>query len=215
MDERFPAFRALTETDLQNDTVRADGAALKKLNQAGLMWKSSKDMDTEWERIKFISENAAGDVLEIGCATGLVTKYLSANHKVRSIHCVDTAPICIKYLKSLGLCKVNANIFDLTTEKLNGGEMFGCVVMAELIEHLSAADEMSIIKNIYKNINDGETVFIITTPVGYMPDPSHVRGFSKEMCAKHIFLHYGDIINKRIIADTYQCYAVRFKKRAG
>ena len=213
MNERLPAFIALTQTDFQSYAVRSDKATLKKLNQAGLMWNNPSDIDTEWERIMFISENASGDVLEIGCATGLVTKYLNANPGVNKICSVDIVPECIEYLKSLDLGKVDARICDPTKDGLKSADRYDCVVLSEIIEHLSMQDEKALIKNIGNNIQDGKTIFIITTPLGYMPDPLHMRGFSKEVCTRHILLNYGDIIKEKTISDVYQCYAVRFKKK--
>lgn len=43
------------------------------------------------------------------------------------------------------------------------------------------------------NVVISGTKFIVSTPIGFMPDPNHLRGFSECDLIKHIKKHYGII----------------------
>jgi len=214
MRARLPIFRALTDVDLASDTVRNSPATLEIINRAGLGWKSAAEINKQWERINFLVENTRGRVLEIGCATGLVTKYLSRNPQVDSVLALDISPECIEYLVSMKLPKVTGAVLDLTSSDLNEPQLlFDTVVLGELLEHLDAGGERRMLGHIWPHLIEGQSCFVITTPLGYMPAPDHKRGFGRRVCRLHLSLLYGMIVKEHFIGATYQCYVVKARRR--
>ena len=79
--------------------------------------------------------------------------------------------------------------------------IFDTIVLSEVIEHVALDDELNFLKKIKKNIvrnqyaNDHTcgTKFVVSTPIGFMADPAHCRGFSKRAFIKHVNKYYGKI----------------------
>ena len=189
MYEWLPAYKALATLELDNPEIRKDKKTITYLNRLGLNISS---LEEYWERVEFIANNAYGNVLEIGCSTGNITKYISKNENVKSVLAIDILPEFIDFLKRLNLNKVNACVLNLITEKLPIDYKIDCVIITELIEHITTNDEIQILENIHANLTN-KTRFIITTPIGYMVDPDHIRGFSRIACKIHILFLYGNI----------------------
>lgn len=39
----------------------------------------------------------------------------------------------------------------------------------------------------------GKSSFVVSTPIGFMPDPAHLRGFKKGDFIKHLEKYYGKV----------------------
>ena len=163
------------------------------------------------KRVEFIANNAHGNVLEIGCSTGNITRYISLKKNVNSVQAIDKLPDFIDFLKGLSLNKVQAYRLNLITENLIIDYKIDCVILAELIEHITTIDEIRILENIQENLID-KAKFIITTPIGWMADPDHIRGFSQTACKIHILLFYGKIL-KTSNNEIQQFYVVKYRNR--
>lgn len=206
MDDWFPVYKALATLELDKPEIRK--SAIPYLNELGLQCDS---LEKYWKRVRFIANNVHGNVLEIGCATGNITRYISKNENVTSVLSVDILPVYVNFLGQLKLNKVNACVLNLIEKTLSVGYKFDCVILSELIEHITTSAEISILENMLPNLND-KAEFIITTPIGFMNDPTHIRGFSKIACILHILLFYGDIL-KTQNNSIQQFYVVRNRNR--
>ena len=206
----FPFYKALATLELDNPEIRKDKKTIAYLNQLGYEGTSTS-LERYWERVKFTANNSHGNVLEIGCSTGNITKHISRNENVDSVLAVDISPNYIDFQKQLHLNKVNARVLNLTTETLIIDYKIDCVVMAEIIEHITTIDEISILEHIQNNLSN-KAKFIISTPIGFMPSPTHIRGFSPIACVIHILLFYGNIL-KKSDNGTQQFYVVQYRNR--
>lgn len=209
MPDWLQVYKELATLELDNPEIRKDKKIITYLNRLG--WNVSS-LESYWERVEFVANNAYGNVLEIGCTTGNVTRYISKNENVKSVLAIDILPEFIDFLKGLNLNKVNACVLNLIPEKLPIDYKIDCVIITELIEHITTNDEIKILENIQNNLTN-KTRFIITTPIGYMVDPAHIRGFSRIACKIHILFLYGNILK---ISDNgiQQFYVAQYHNRS-
>lgn len=185
---RLPIYRILTEVDLSRPDIRNSSNVASQLKAAGMV---NTNLENYWKRISFIVENCLGRVLEIGCGCGNITRYISQNPRVIHVTAIDSQPEYIKQLRSYSLKKVDAVCEDILKYNIKG--KFDCVVLAEIIEHLTVEQELVLVGRLHSYLNPGSS-FIITTPVGFMPDPDHVRGLSRTEFLKHLEQYYGEVI---------------------
>ncbi|MHA1131890.1 MAG: class I SAM-dependent methyltransferase [Candidatus Helarchaeota archaeon] len=146
-----------------------------------------------FKRLNFAITYAKGKVLEIGCGIGNLTRWFSQSDKVESIIAIDAFSEAIKRLEQYKLMKVTPfrmNLQDLTFSKM---QKFDTIVICEVLEHIYLDEELEMLRRLKKYINSN-TVFIISTPIGWMVDPFHVRGFSKKKFRVHLKKYYGPIL---------------------
>lgn len=187
--DRFPLFKLLAETDISDDEFRRSAEFAARLRAAGI-W--DPNLNNYWERVRFIADSAWGSVLEIGAGCGNVTRYIAANAAVSRVVAVDMLPEYLATLDSLQLPKVETHL-SLAGEGIAIGN-YDTVVLAELIEHLQLEEELAMLASIKPSLKIGAN-FIVTTPIGFMPDPDHVRGFSLREFTDHLQTHYGAILH--------------------
>ncbi|MDH3251713.1 MAG: glycosyltransferase, partial [Ignavibacteria bacterium] len=204
---RLPVYRILAEADLGDPAVPMSADLAARLKGAGL---AHTDLTDYWKRLSFIRDHVSGRVLEIGAACGNMTRYIAANPAVTYVCAVDQQPEYIAQLRQYGFPKVEAICADLRTYPFN--DQFDCVVMGELIEHLSLAEEQALVSRLRAIMRPGAS-FIITTPIGFMPDPDHVRGFSREEFNLHVPQLYGPIIARG--ENGVQQFAVARSRHTG
>ncbi|HUT30671.1 MAG TPA: glycosyltransferase [Sedimentisphaerales bacterium] len=185
---KLPVYRILTEADLNDESVRKSSGLASRLREAGM---SNTNLENYWRRVSFIAENCKGRVLELGCGCGNITRYISRNPCVTHICAVDAQSAYIDQLRAYSFDKVEAVCADVLTHKFSG--KFDCAVIAEFIEHVTLAQERQFIRKLGVVIEPG-TILIITTPIGFMPDPDHVRGFSTSEFHEHIEQYYGKMV---------------------
>jgi len=149
-----------------------------------------------WERLLHTISFATGNVLEIGCGRGNITKYLIENEKVQTIYACDMYGEPLELMRKSNFydenrIKIVQN--DIAELSFDNNLTFDTVMLSEIIEHISLSKETSFLNNIRKNLNPSNSCFVISTPIGFMPDPTHLRGFSKNEFIKHIERYYGII----------------------
>jgi len=74
--------------------------------------------------------------------------------------------------------------------KFDDKRKFDTVLICEVIEHIYPDEERKMLNSLRPYI-DSKTAFIVSTPIGWMPDPYHVRGFSKRNFKRHLKKYYG------------------------
>lgn len=157
-------------------------------------WEETKSNAPQYfQRLKFSIEKCNGRVLEIGCGIGTMTRWISKSNKVKEIIAIDAFSEAIEELKKYNLPKVNALQMPLENIKIDDTKKFNTVVICEIIEHIYPDEEKKMI-NALRPYIDSKTVFIVSTPVGWLSDPYHIRGFSEKEFKKHIKRYYGNPI---------------------
>ncbi|MCK4785708.1 MAG: glycosyltransferase, partial [Desulfobacteraceae bacterium] len=187
---RLPIYRILAETDLSEESVRKTPGLAARLRTAGM---KNTNLENYWKRVSFIARNCHGSVLELGCGCGNVTRYISQNNMVTNICAIDMQPEYVDQLRAYNFEKVEAICADVLTYQFS--QKFDCVVIAELIEHLALNQECKLISNLCAILDQGATL-IITTPIGFMPDADHVRGFTTLEFRDHLEQYYGKILKR-------------------
>jgi glycosyltransferase involved in cell wall biosynthesis/2-polyprenyl-3-methyl-5-hydroxy-6-metoxy-1,4-benzoquinol methylase len=185
---RLPIFRLLVEENISDPVVRKSPEFMAKLQTAGM---ENPDLTNYWKRVTFIAQHSRGRVLELGSGCGNITRYIAANPSVTQIVAVDEILEYIEVLRSLSLRNVSALCGDMLTVEIAG--KFDCVVLAEVIEHLTPEEETTLLNRLRYLLKQGAT-FVVTTPIGFMPNPDHIRGFSPEEFKEHLIQDYGELI---------------------
>jgi hypothetical protein len=70
---------------------------------------------------------------------------------------------------------------------------FDTVVLGEFIEHIRFDDEIDLLRAVRPHLAP-EANWVITTPIGFMEDPDHKRGFGRPLFRMRSRLLYGPII---------------------
>lgn len=157
-----------------------------------------------YDRLTATVPHAHGNVLEVGCGNGNITRWLAKKDNVKGILAMDISQFALDELKSYHyensekIKCVCSPIADFTPDP---GEKFDTVMLSEVIEHISLEVELEFLEKIranlnkniiIKNINYGSS-YVVSTPIGFMADPTHCRGFSREEFALHMEKYYGPI----------------------
>lgn len=154
-------------------------------------WEETKSNAPEYfERLNFTVSKCRGKVLEIGCGIGTMARWLSKSEKVKEIIAIDAFSEAIEELKRNNLPKVIPLKMKLEDISFDDTRKFDTVLICEVIEHLYPDEERKMLDALRLYI-DSKTAFIISTPIGWLSDPYHVRGFSKRKFKQHLKKYYG------------------------
>jgi 2-polyprenyl-3-methyl-5-hydroxy-6-metoxy-1,4-benzoquinol methylase len=192
----FPVYYELTTLALDSQTVRHSPQVIERFQSAG--WHTTPQvLDAYWHRVDWISRHCRGRVLEISCGMGNVTRWIASRTKVERVLAVDVQESYIAVLKKFAWPKVTALCRDVTTggEALVPHAPFDTVVLAELIEHLTPDKEIALIDAVRPYLSSG-ALWVISTPIGFMKDPDHVRGFGRRLFRWHVRLLYGRVLSE-------------------
>ena len=141
----------------------------------------------------FISPRVHGQVLDVGCGSGYLTKRIAANPKVQSVVGVDkiqdfqTSDPKITYVTD-----------DLTRPKDFPGT-FDVVVSSEFIEHVREVDCRKILAKITKALKPGG-VFIGSTPHNptafktFSGSRFHIREYNEKDLTRLLKDFFGDVV---------------------
>lgn len=150
----------------------------------------------EWpeffHRLEFAVSRSRGTVLEIGCGIGNMTRWLAESPEVERVLAVDGFPSAIEMLREYDLPKTEPLLQKVEAIRLEPGLRVDTVLCCELIEHLYADEEKAMLRAIRPHVS-GETRYVVSTPIGFLPDPHHVRGFDKKPFRRHLERHYGPV----------------------
>ena len=128
----------------------------------------------EHPRAVWVLENVGGgDLLEIGCGNGGMTRLLAP--KVANLTAFDVSEPSLRQLEELGLSNVTTASGLL--ESFDPGRHFDCIVMSEVIEHLR--DPLFAVRRAFDWVAPGGT-FFLTTPNGHWESDEHLHEFSLE-----------------------------------
>lgn len=141
--------------------------------------------------LKFCVEHCRGEVLEIGCGIGTMTKWIAQQELVTTVIAIDNSPEAIEKLKEYQFEGVYPVLMDLQSMNFEEGRKFDTVVLCDVLEHIYPDEEKRMLTSLKPYI-DTNTTYIISTPIYWMDDPYHVRGFSKSEFKKHLRRYYGE-----------------------
>ena len=154
-------------------------------------WEETKsNAKPYFQRLNFVVERVEGNVLEIGCGIGNMTKWISKSEKVKNVIAIDAFRDAIEALKKYNMPKVVPIQMRLENIHFKNIKKFDTVVICEVIEHIYPDEENKML-NTLRFYVDSKTIFIISTPIGWMDDFFHIRGFSKKRFKRHLRKYYG------------------------
>jgi 2-polyprenyl-3-methyl-5-hydroxy-6-metoxy-1,4-benzoquinol methylase len=175
-------------------------------------WEETKSNSPQYfERMQYAVLKCRGRVLEIGCGIGTMTKFISMSKKVTEIVAIDAFPEAIEELKTYNLPKFTALQIPLEEIKFDNTRKFDTVILCEIIEHIFPDQEMKMLHALKPYIN-AKTIYIVSTPIGWLEDPHHVRGFSKRNLKRHLKRFYGEPIDIDYSAEYSQSAFGYFNK---
>lgn len=159
----------------------------------GWSWDETRAQAPDYfARLEASVRQAHGRVLELGCGIGTMTRWIAQRPEVASVLAIDGFEPPIERLRVLGLPKVTPQVMSLEHLDLGREPRFDCVFLCELIEHLYPDEELPLLDKLRPALAPGAT-FVVSTPIGWMEDPRHVRGFSVRQFEAHLARHYGKV----------------------
>ncbi len=164
-----------------------------------------------FNRLSFSVSHCHGRVLEIGCGIGTMTRWISENEKVNSINAIDFSREAIEELKTYKIPKVEALVMGAENISFSQGTLFDTVVLCEVLEHIYPDEEMKMLTSLRPYLHS-KTSFIISTPIGWLSDAYHSRGFSQKEIIKHVKKYYGEIVEVDSSAGYSQSVLGHFRK---
>ena len=155
-------------------------------------WEETKSNAYPYfKRLKFVVERIKGEILEIGCGIGNLTRWICKSEKVKRVIAIDAFREPLEILKSYNMPKVIPMQMRLEDIKFKNIRKFDTVIICEVIEHIYPEEEKKMLNALQLYV-DSETIFIVSTPIGWMADPFHTRGFTKKQFKKHVKKYYGE-----------------------
>jgi 2-polyprenyl-3-methyl-5-hydroxy-6-metoxy-1,4-benzoquinol methylase len=142
-------------------------------------------------RLSFSISKVRGKVLEVGCGIGTMTRWLAASKEVEHIWAIDAFEEAIEKLKSYNLPKVTPIKMSVEGLEFEPGIIFDTVIICEVIEHLYPDEERQMLNALFNSVNS-KTRYVLSVPIGWLPDQYHVRGFSRNDFKKHLRKFYGE-----------------------
>ena len=144
-------------------------------------WKNYRRERNQNEKKRFAvtASLCRGDVLEIGCANGDLSSYISMyGHRIFGI---DIDPVAVELARykvwHFGLSDCYFNIDDANNLSLPDSA-FDTVVLAEILEHVT---EPQNVINEARRVCKNDGIIIISVPRGYrIPSPDHIHIFNKD-----------------------------------
>jgi 2-polyprenyl-3-methyl-5-hydroxy-6-metoxy-1,4-benzoquinol methylase len=176
--------------------IRHSPQTLQRFHDAG--WHVNDEVvERYWRRVTWMAAQCRGRVLEVGAGMGNVTRWIVANPAVSQVVAVEMDARYAQALKGFAFPKVTVICADARKDcRLFAHHgPFDTVFFAELIEHLSFFEEVALLRAC-RRAALANARWVISTPIGFMADPDHQRGFSAPWFKARSRLLYGPITAK-------------------
>jgi 2-polyprenyl-3-methyl-5-hydroxy-6-metoxy-1,4-benzoquinol methylase len=193
-DQWYELYYLLSTLELDRSDVRQSPQILERLRAAG--WQITPEgVDLYWHRVQWTASHCRGRVLEIGAGMGNVTRWIAANPSVNRVVATDLQDRYVRTLEEFAFDGVTALATNVCEDSgpLSEFGPFDTVVLGEFIEHIGFDDEMAL-RNALRPHLAPDAVWVITTPIGFMEDPDHQRGFGRRLFRVRSRLLYGPMI---------------------
>ncbi len=193
-DYWYELYFLLSTLPLDRPEIRSSPEILERFRRA--RWQADHaTVERYWHRVSWTAAQCHGRILEIGAGMGNVTRWIAANPRVTHVVAVDLQERYVQALQGFALAKVVpmcANIQSDETLIAPHGP-FDTVVLSELIEHLRFPEEIEL-RDATRRYLKPTVRWVITTPIGFMRDPDHKRGFATRWLRIRSTLLYGSIV---------------------
>jgi len=147
----------------------------------------TNDFEVHDDPVRFekIASLCRGRVLDIGCGTGTLSKYVNNSYVG-----IDVSSVAIE--KAQKERRANATFFvhDIVKEPLKVGSNFDTIIIAEVLEHIEPGNLN--ISSIFDYFSNGGRLIVSVPNCNRVPDPTHVREFTIPKLRK-MFSKYGDV----------------------
>ncbi len=161
-----------------------------------LSWEQTAAEYPEYfARLRASVGRTRGVVLELGCGSGNMTRWIAARDEVSRVVAVDAFAQAVSRLQSHNLPKVEVRRADMAKLQLDPAERFDTLVMCELLEHLYPDEERALRAAALPCMAD-DAGYVISVPNGWLEDPHHVRSFSASALERHAARHYGPVLGR-------------------
>jgi len=105
------------------------------------------------------------NILEIGCGTGNITKYLPGSRKIT---CVDKSELFVKHMR-IDYPEIDFHVLDISDEKAFDGKiLFDTIICVNVLEHIK--DDMKALSNMHRLLSSGGRLLL------YVPSQQWVYG---------------------------------------
>lgn len=176
------------------DRNQWDGSKSSKTYEDMMAWsweKTQQNASNYFKRLSFSISKVRGKVLEIGCGIGTMTKWIAASREVDHIWAIDVFEEAIEQLKGYNLPKVTPIKMPAESLEFESNIIFDTVIICEVLEHLYPDEEEKMLNTLCDYVNP-KTRYIVSVPIGWLPDRYHVRRFSKKGFKRHLRQFYGE-----------------------
>lgn len=190
VDETFAAAKALCPRSAADlDRLRASwrGSETALAGDAAAIRARHPDF---FARLEASVAPCRGVVFELGPSVGLVTRWIAAEAAVERVFAADVDAAALAALRAAELPKTE--VLDARTFDARRLPRVDTLVLCEIVEHLTTRDELDMLARLAPALSP-ETRYVISTPVGFLEDPTHVRGFTKTQFIEHVEGLYGPL----------------------
>jgi 2-polyprenyl-3-methyl-5-hydroxy-6-metoxy-1,4-benzoquinol methylase len=185
---RYSLFKTKIDRDQWSPQSAASIEAYRK--QMTDSWEQIRENSPDYfARLSASVARTHGRVLEVGCGTGNMTRWIAARPQVSSVTAIDGSNAAIEMLQSYQLPKVDALAMPIDAISLHDAK-FDCLALCETLEHLYPDEERALIDAVLPLMAPSAT-YVISVPIGWLEDPHHVRAFSRSDFRKHVERRYG------------------------
>lgn len=150
-----------------------------------------KNASNYFRRLNFSISKVRGKVLEIGCGIGTMTRWIAASREVEHIWAIDFSAEAIEKLIGHNLPKVTPLKMSVESLVFEPEIIFDTVMICEVMEHIYP-DEEKRMRNTLRKVVNSKTRYVISVPIGWLPDQYHVRSYSKKGFIRHLRKFYGE-----------------------
>lgn len=187
-------YRILNRRVDRNQWSDANRAAMDVMrSRLEWTWQKTREQEPQYfARLEGAVGQTRGRVLEIGAGIGNMTQWIARRDEVEHVLALDAFKEVVDEIAARRLPKVEARHTPADAPPLKPEEQFDTLVMCELIEHLYADEERAMLEALRPHAAEGAR-FVVSTPIGWLEDPYHVRGFSRARFRRHLERHYGEV----------------------
>lgn len=152
----------------------------------------------EHPRLQWILKQVSGgDVLEIGCGNGGMTRHLAV--QADQVTAMDVSRPSLDVIDHLKLANVRA--VESLFEKFQPEQFYDWIVMSEVLEHLRRPNKA--VASCLSWLSPGGSL-LITTPNGHWESDEHLHEFSLDSFSRLIIDSGAEILTISYLRDTEQ-----------
>lgn len=187
-------YRILNRRIDRNQWSDDNGEAMDRVrDMLDWTWQETREKAPDYfARLDAAVQQTRGRIIEIGAGIGNMTQWIARRDEVEKVLALDAFESAVRELEARRLPKVEARRIRENALVLPPDVRFDTLVMCELIEHMYPDEEFAMLNELRPLAAEGAR-FVVSTPIGWLEDPFHVRGFSRARFRRHLQRHYGEV----------------------